>query len=101
MKKEFILLLSLLFLGLLMKKDSFPCKINKKDGEVLKKLFKKDIKFEIDSLNRKKVNDLEFRYTYEEEGVKYILLEEYTFQEGETFLSLENAVGVDYYFNKI
>ncbi|WP_028855602.1 hypothetical protein [Psychrilyobacter atlanticus] len=93
MKKE--------FLEILMKKDNFPCKLDKKDGELLKKFFRKDIKFEVDSVNRKKVNDLEFRYIYEEGGVKYILLEEYTFKEGETFLSLENSIGVDYYFNKI
>ncbi|MGB6127112.1 MAG: hypothetical protein WBG30_00025 [Psychrilyobacter sp.] len=93
MKKE--------FLEILMKKNDFPCKLDKRDGELLKKLFKKDIKFGADSANRKKVNDLEFRYIYEEEGIKYILLEEYTFKEGETFLSLENSVGVDYYFNKI
>ncbi|MCS5420556.1 MULTISPECIES: hypothetical protein [Psychrilyobacter] len=93
MKKE--------FLEILMKKDHFPCKLDKKDGELLKKLFKKDIKFQMDSLNTKKIDDLEFRYTYEEEGIKYILLEEYIFKEGETFLSLENSIGVDYYFNKI
>ena len=93
MKKE--------FLEILMKKDHFPCKLDKKDGELLKKIFKKDIKFEMDSVNRKKINELEFRYVYEEEGIKYILLEEYTFKEGETFLSLENSIGVDYYFNKI
>lgn len=93
MKKE--------FLEILMKRHDFPCRLDKRDGELLKKIFKKDIKFGADSINRKKVNDLEFRYIYEEEGIKYILLEEYTFKEGETFLSLENSIGVDYYFNKI
>ena len=93
MKKE--------FLDILMKKEHFPCKLDKRDGELLKKLFEKDIKFATESINRKKVNDLEFRYLYEEAGIKYILLEEYTFKEGETILSLENSVGVDYYFNKI
>ena len=89
------------FLEILRKKDHFPCKLDKKDGEILKKIFKRDIKFGIDSIDRKKVNDLEFRYIYEEEGIKYVLLEEYTFKEGETFLSLENSIGVDYYFNKV
>lgn len=93
MKKE--------FLEILMKKDSFPCKLSKKDGEFLKGIFKKDIKFQIESINTKKINDLEFRYIYEEAGVKYVLLEEYIFKEGETFLSSENSIGVDYYFNKI
>lgn len=93
MKKE--------LLEILTKKDNFPCKLDRKDGESLKKIFKKDMKFGVDSINRKKVNDLEFRYIYEEEGIKYILLEEYTFKEGETFLSLENSIGVEYYFNKI
>lgn len=89
------------FLEILMKKDSFPCRLDKKDGEFLKGFFEKDIKFGANSINREKVNDLEFRYIYQEEGIKYILLEEYTFKEGETFLSLENSIGVEYYFNKI
>jgi len=93
MKKEFI--------EILMKKKEFPCKLKKKDGELLKSFFKKDINFEMNSINTKKINDLEFRYIYKEEGIKYILLEEYIFKEGETFLSLENSIGVEYYFNKI
>jgi len=93
MKKE--------FLEILIKENKFPCKLKKKDGELLKNFFQRDIKFEMDSINRKRVNDLEFRYIYEEEGIKYILLEEYIFKEGETFLSLENSIGVEYYFNKI
>lgn len=93
MKKEFI--------EILIEKKSFPCKLKKKDGELLKKFFKKDINFGINSINTKKINDLEFRYIYEEEGIKYILLEEYIFKEEETFLSLENSIGVEYYFNKI
>jgi hypothetical protein len=93
MKKE--------LLEILTNKKTFPTKLTKREGENLKNFFKKDESFQKKSVDRKKVNDLEFRYIYQEDGVTYILLEEFIFKEGETLLTLENSIGVDYYFNKI
>ncbi|RUA07046.1 MAG: hypothetical protein DSY38_03405 [Fusobacteria bacterium] len=93
MKKE--------ILEILMKINHFPCRIKKREGEILKKFFLKDNNFNKNPSKKKDQNNLEFRYIYEEDGIKYILLEEYLFKEGETFLTLENSIGVDYYLNKI
>ena len=93
MKKE--------LLEILINKENFPTKLSKREGEKLKSFFKKDESFQKKSTERKKVNDLEFRYIYQEDGITYILLEELLFKEGETLLTLENSIGVDYYFNKI
>jgi hypothetical protein len=88
-------------LDIILSKDHFPSKLSKSEGETLKKYFKKDMKFGEENAGKKKSNELEFRYTYEEDGVKYILLEEYLFKEGESFLLLENSIGVNYYLNKV
>jgi len=88
-------------LEILLEIKHFPYKLKKKQGETLKKYFFKDGNFKRKPLNGKSIKDLEFRYIYLEDGVKYVLLEEYLFKEGEAFLSLENSIGVGYYLNKI
>lgn len=87
-------------MDIIIRKEFFPCKIQKQEGETLKKFFKIDEKFLLSRQEREHLDDLEFKYTYEEEGIKYILLEEYLFKENTTVLDIHTAIGVNYYLNK-
>ena len=89
------------FIEILTGRTHFPCKISKSEGLILKKIFEKDALFDEESLNRKKVNELQFRYIYCEDMTSYVLLEEYLFKDGESFILLENSIGVNFYLNKI
>lgn len=87
-------------MDILIKKTFFPCKIKKQEGETLKKFFHMDEKFLLSRLEREHLDDLEFKYFYEEEGIKYILLEEYLFKENTLVMDIHSAIGVNYYLNK-
>jgi len=87
-------------MDIIIKKNFFPCKLQKQEGETLKKFFKLDEKFLLSRQEREHLDDLEFKYTFEEEGVKYILLEEYLFKENSPVLDIHSAIGVNYYLNR-
>jgi len=87
-------------MDIIIRKNFFPCKLQKQEGETLKKFFKLDEKFLLSRQERKHLDDLEFKYTFEEEGIKYILLEEYLFKENSPVLDVHSAIGVNYYLNK-
>lgn len=86
---------------IILKKDNFPCMLMKSEGQTLKKFFDIDQDFLKKRSERKHVDDLEFRYIYREGDEKFILIEEYIFKENESVLNTENAIGVNYYLNKI
>jgi len=87
-------------MDIIIKKDFFPCKLQKQEGEALKKIFKLDEKFLLSRKEREHLDDLEFKYTFEEDGIRYVLLEEYLFKENSPVLDIHSAIGVNYYLNK-
>lgn len=87
-------------MDILIRKTIFPCRLDKSEGETLKKFFHLDEGFLASRKERGHLDDLEFKYIYEEEGIKYILLEEYLFKENTLVLDINAAIGVNYYLNK-
>jgi predicted lipid carrier protein YhbT len=85
---------------IILKKENFPCMLRKSEGQTLKKFFDLDQNFLKKRSERNHIDDLEFRYIYNENNEKYILIEEYIFKENESVLNIENAIGVNYYLNK-
>ncbi len=88
-------------LDIIVEKEFYPCKIKKQEGETLKKFFKIDEEFLISRKNREHLDDLEFKYVYEDDQGKYTLLEEYLFKENALVLDINLAIGVNYYLNKV
>lgn len=88
-------------LDIISAKETFPCKLKKQEGETLKKNFQVDESFILSRKNREHLDDLEFKYLYEDEGTKYTLLEEFLFKENSPVLDVHSAIGVNYYLNKV
>ncbi len=88
-------------INIISNKDHFPCILKKIEGQILKKFFKIDEEFIKNRSERNHVDDLEFRYIYNENGEIFILIEEYLFKENEPILNIENAIGVNYYLNRV
>lgn len=76
--------------------DQFPCKISEEEGMTLKN----DFKLLKNSLKKQNVKgDVEFKYYKDIDGKNYILIEEYLFRDGETFLDIKKSIGINYYLN--
>lgn len=86
---------------ILIDRDLFPCKLSKEEGRVLRDIFQIDDNFTKDRASRGHLEDIEFRYTYSENRDTYILLEEYLFKENTQILDITQAIGINYYLNKV
>ena len=83
---------------ILSKFTSFPTIVDKTDAQVLKDGFEFDKKVLNEQECRK---DIKYRYKKNIDGSDYILIEEYFFKDNETSLDLRNALGTNYYLNKL
>ncbi len=75
--------------------NKFPIKIDNKIGEELKKEFINLEKYELGVKEGKK------RYELEYKNNKYILLEEYLYDEEDFFVDYKKIIGKNYYLDKI
>ena len=76
---------------------TFPCKLNRFEGKILKQHFILD---ENSIHKQEDKKDISYRYFKEINGYKYTLLEEYLFRDREIVLDIKRAIGVNYYLNK-
>lgn len=76
-------------------KNSFPLKVDNKIGEELKKEFVSINKYELGIKEGKK------RYVLEYKGNKYVLLEEYLYDEEDFFADYKKIIGKNFYLDKI
>jgi len=79
-------------------RQTFPCKIELREADLLKEHFTLLPSIKKDIFNTK---TLRYRYQMDYEGFSYILLEEYMFREKETDFELKHAIAINYYLNRI
>lgn len=75
-------------------KDVFPIHIDNKKGEELKKIF------ESEEVLENNIKEVKKRYFFDYEDYKYILLEEFLFDEEDGNLDYKRIIGKNFYLSR-